>query len=325
MLCRAGLLGVVFACAAAAGAGRSDAQDDPAAKPGTQAGQAAAQAGGFNPMHDRYWLGGYKESFTSEIPEELKNVDALTRARKLGRLVACADAWFYPFSERAADGSASGIDFDILRAIASRQGWRIEVVWANTGSFGGIGREFRRGIDRGYCDFFTGLVITGDDDQVEKHKLTFTRPYLGLGFVLVTQGGAADVRTLEEIKRRRIKIGVLMFSPMEDYVRANGMDHEMYYQNQRLIDGLMAGDIQAAIMWTGALATVKRDYHAGFDMAPGYVPPKGQRWNGAWALPKKEPELKRFLDEQFETLLKEGEIRRIVERYGMPFYPPFDQ
>jgi ABC-type amino acid transport substrate-binding protein len=275
-------------------------------------------------MHDRYWLGGYKESFTSEIPEELRNVDALTRATKLKRLVACADAWFYPFSERVENG-ASGIDLDIARAIASRQGWRVEVVWANTGSFAGIGREFRRGIDKGYCDFFTGLVITGDDDLVEKHKLTFTRPYLGLGFVLVVQGNAVHVRTLDEIKREKIKIGVLMFSPMEEYIRANAMDHELYYQNQRLIDGMIQGDVQAAMLWTGALATLKRDYQTTFDMVPGYVPAKGQRWNGAWAIPKKEPELKRFLDEQFEALLKDGEIKRIVESYGMPFYPPFDQ
>jgi hypothetical protein len=49
---------------------------------------AGPDAQAFNPMHDRYWLGGFKESFTSEIPEELKHVDALTRARKLGRLVS---------------------------------------------------------------------------------------------------------------------------------------------------------------------------------------------------------------------------------------------
>jgi polar amino acid transport system substrate-binding protein len=241
------------------------------------------------------------------------------------RLVACADAWYYPFSERAAQGANVGIDLDILQAIASRQGWRVEVVWANTGSFGGVARELRRGIDKGYCDFFMGLTITGDDDQIERHKLTFTRPYIGLGFVLVVQGNAAHLRTLDEIRKQKIKIGVLMFSPMEEYVRVNGIDHALYYQNQRLIDGMAEGEVQAGMVWTGALATLKRDRKATFDMVPDYVPPKGQRWNGAWAIPKKEPELKRFLDQQFEAMLEDGEIKRIVESYGMPFYPPFDQ
>jgi ABC-type amino acid transport substrate-binding protein len=279
----------------------------------------------FNPMSDRLWLGGYRESFTSEIPEELKKVDALTRAKQLRRLVACADAWFYPFSQRAVKGTNSGIDLDIVQAIASRQGWRVEVVWANTGSFGGISREFRRGIDKGYCDFFTGLVITGDDSELDKHKLTFTRPYMGLGFVLVVKDRAAHVTSLEDIQRQHIKLGVLMFSPMEDYIRVNNMDHELYYQNERLIEGMAKGEVEAAMLWTGSLATLKRDYAADFHMVPGYVPAPGQRWNGAWAIPKKESELKRFLDEQFELLLAEGEIKRIVERYDMPFYPPFDQ
>lgn len=327
---RGRVFGIAFLSLAILGAMHCDAQQGPTETLDTDAvvGQRAKlkpQAGGFNPMHDPHWLGGYRESFTSEIPDELKNVDALTRAQKLGRLVACADAWFYPFSERAANGANVGIDLDILQAIASRQGWRVEVVWANTGSFGGIAREFRRGIDKGYCDFFTGLVITGDDNEIEKHKLTFTRPYLGLGFVLVVQSNAMHLRTLDEIKRQKIKLGVLMFSPMEEYIRANDMDHELYYQNQRLIDGMVNGEVQAAMLWTGALATVKRYYEADFDVVPGYVPLVGQRWNGAWAVPKKEHELKRFLDEQFEALLKDGGIKRIVERYGMPFYPPFDE
>jgi ABC-type amino acid transport substrate-binding protein len=36
----------------------------------------------------------------------------------------------------------------------------------------------------------------------------------------------------------------------------------------------------------------------------------------------KEGELKSFLDEAFEKMLKSGEIRRLCERYGIPFYPP---
>ncbi len=33
----------------------------------------------------------------------------------------------------------------------------------------------------------------------------------------------------------------------------------------------------------------------------------------------------RILDQQFETMLNDGGIERIVERYGMPFQQPFDE
>jgi ABC-type amino acid transport substrate-binding protein len=279
----------------------------------------------FSPLHNKLWLAGFKETFPSEIPEELKNVDALTRARKLGRLVACADAWYYPFSVTARKTEPPGIDIEIARAIAARQGWTVEIVWANTGPGAALDVAFRRTIDKGYCDFFTGLIITGEDDDVRRHKLMFTEPYIGLGFVLVTQGAALHVRTLEDIKRENIKIGVLMFSPMENYIRMNDIPHELYFQNQRLIDGMVKGQVDAAMMWSGALATLKRDYEAEFDMVSGYVPSPDQRWNGAWALPIKEKELKQFFDEHFAILLKDGEIQRIVERYGVPFYPPFNE
>jgi hypothetical protein len=48
------------------------------------------------------------------------------------------------------------------------------------------------------------------------------------------------------------------------------------------------------------------------------------RWNSAWVVKEKEVELKQFLDDSFEQMLRSGEIRRIVERYGVPFYPPVD-
>jgi len=37
----------------------------------------------------------------------------------------------------------------------------------------------------------------------------------------------------------------------------------------------------------------------------------------------KETALKQFLDDSLAALLKDGEIQKIVERYGFPFYPPF--
>jgi ABC-type amino acid transport substrate-binding protein len=39
---------------------------------------------------------------------------------------------------------------------------------------------------------------------------------------------------------------------------------------------------------------------------------------------EKETEFKRFIDEAFAEMLKSGEMKRIVERYGMPFFPPLE-
>ena len=49
------------------------------------------------------------------------------------------------------------------------------------------------------------------------------------------------------------------------------------------------------------------------------------RWNNAWGVKEKETELRQFIDEAFTEMLKNGEIKRIVERYGVPFFAPFEE
>jgi ABC-type amino acid transport substrate-binding protein len=275
----------------------------------------------FDPVNNERWRAGFRESFTTEIPEDLKNVDALTRIRSMKRIVACADGWYFPFSRTAPKSEAPGIDIDILRDIAKRNEWKLDIVWANSGI--SLSYAFSATIDKGYCDFFVGLVHSDEDDDVREHKLVYTKPYVGVGFVLAVQGKAAKVKTLAEIKEKKIKVGVPMLSPMEEYVRANKMEYELYSQSNGLIDGMVKREVDAAMMWSGALAVAKNDFDVEFDVAPDFVPQPGQRWNGVWVVKEKETQLRAFLDEELQTMLKQGKIQSIVERYYMPFYEPF--
>lgn len=275
----------------------------------------------FDPVNNERWRAGFRESFTTEIPEDLKNVDALTRIRAMKRIVACADGWYYPFSRTAPQSEAPGIDIDIVRDIAARQGWRLDIVWANTGI--SLGYAFTTTIDKGYCDFFVGLVHSDEDDDIRAHHLVYTKPYMGVGFVLAVQGKAAKVKTLAEIKAKKLKVGVPMLSPMEEFVRANKMEYELYSQSHGLIDGMVKREVDAAMMWSGAVAVAKNDYDVEFDVAPDFVPQPGQRWNGVWVVKEKETQLREFLDNELQTMLKQGKIQSIVERYYMPFYEPF--
>lgn len=279
----------------------------------------------FNPITDQLYQSGYRDFPPSETPPELKSVDGLERAKALRRIVACADAWYYPFSMTVSRGEPPGIDIEILQEIAHRQEWRVEMTWTNTGTRFGHGAAFAKSIDKGYCDVFIGLVITGDDHHLANHKLIFTKPYMGIGFVLVTQGAAEGAKSMEEVIARGAKIGVQAYSPMYDYVLANNIPYESYYGTPRLIEALINRRVDAGMLWSGAIATVKHEHpNARFDMVPGFVPEKGQRWNAAWAIPKNDKELKQFLDESFDQLLREKYIQRMFAKYQVPFYEPFD-
>ena len=198
------------------------------------------------------------------------------------------------------------------------------MMWApNTISRGGVGAAFKKGIDRGYCDVFLGLVITGDDHHMEGHQMVFTQPYIGMGFVLVTQGKAKGMKTLEEVVKANLKIGVPAFSQMYDYVKSKGIPYESYALNFRLVDAFVKGEVDAAMVWEPGLPVAKKEKGYDIKAVPGYVPVAGQRWNGAWGVKGKESEFLEFLDTELVKMIGNGELKQIVESYGLNYYPPF--
>ena len=86
---------------------------------------------------------------------------------------------------------------------------------------------------------------------------------------------------------------------------------------------LSLGEIDAAMLWSGSISQAKLNRpEAEFEMVKGFVPPSDVRWNSVWVIKAKEVELKQFIDEAFAQMTKSGEIRRLAERYGVPYFPP---
>ena len=248
-------------------------------------------------------------------------VDALERAKAKGKLIACADPYSFPYSEEGA--LKPGFDVEIFQQIASRGGMRAEMFWVNTASRGGLGRAFRQSILAKRCDVFLGLSDDGDDDMLD-HKLVFTDAYLGLGYVLVVQGKAEGMKTLDELKQANIKIGVSMSTPMDDYLFTNNIPRELYLGSQRVLQGMSKGEVDAAVVWATAVAVGKREFpNAKFHMVESYVPPEGQRFNMKFAVRKEDEALLKFVNEGIRELLGSDKVKPIVESYGVPYYQPF--
>jgi hypothetical protein len=247
--------------------------------------------------------------------------DALERAKAKGKLVACADPYSYPYSEEGA--VKPGFDVEIFQQIATRGGMRAEMFWVNTASRGGLGRAFRQSILAKRCDVFLGLSDDGDEDMLG-HQLVFTEAYLGLGYVLVVQGKAENMKTLDELKQGNIKIGVSMSTPMDDYLFTNKIPRELYFGSQRVLQGMAKGEVDAAVVWATAVAVGKREFpNAKFHMVDSYVPPEGQRYNMKFAVRKEDESLLKFVNDGIRELLGGDKVKPIVESYGVPYYQPF--
>jgi ABC-type amino acid transport substrate-binding protein len=254
----------------------------------------------------------------SQDPDEIK--DTLARAKAKGVLTACADPYDWPYSDRSA--MPPGFDIEIFQQIAKLGGMRAEMYWADTGTRGGLGRAFRNSIFAKRCDVFLGLSDNGEKDALPD-KLAFTIPYISLGYVLVVQGKADKMRSLQELKDSHIKVGVSMTTPIDDYLFTNNIPRELYLGNRRIMEGMAKGEVDAGIVWATAIAVAKQEFpDAKFHMVEGYVPLPEHRFNSKFAVRKEDQSLLEFINQGISTLLTNGTMKQIVESYRVPFYPP---
>jgi ABC-type amino acid transport substrate-binding protein len=252
-------------------------------------------------------------------PDEIS--DTLERSKAKGRLLACADPYTFPSAAQNTD--PPGYDVEIIREIAKRGGMRLEMVWADTGTRGGTSRAFRNSILSKRCDVFLGMSDSGDDDML-MGQLAFTKPYLGMGYVLVVQGKAADKKTLSELKDANIKVGVPMSTPIDDYLFSHDIPRSLYLDNRRIMQAMANGEIDASLVWGTAISVARREFpDAKFHMVDGYVPEADQRWNLNFVVRKQDQSLMKFIDEGVAELLANGKMKQILENYNVPFYPPF--
>jgi len=283
----------------------------------------------FDPLNDRLYRAGYKNYRPVGVPVELKKVDAMTRVKAMKTIIACADGWFWPFSRTARNNEPPGLEIELLNTIAAKHDWAVEMMWVNMRTRfgpGAPGGAYDMGINGGKCDLVMGLAVTGDDHHMKPNKLEFTKPFMSTGFVLVTQRTAKKVKSLDDAKRMNVTVGLPAFSPMSEYATEHDIPHETFFLNQRVIDALLNRKIDAAMIWSGAISQARLEHpEAEFEMAKGYVPLPEVRWDSAWVIKAREVEFKKFIDDAFIDMLKTGEIKRLAERYGMPFYPPAKQ
>ena len=252
-------------------------------------------------------------------PDEI--TDTLERSKAKGKLIACADPYNFPYAAQSTD--PPGFDIEIIREIAKRGGMSLEMYWADTATRGGTSRAFRNSILRKRCDVFLGLSDSGDDDML-MGQLAFTKPYLGLGYVLVVQGKAEGMKSVAELKKANIKVGVPMSTPIDDYLFTNGVPRELFLDNRRIMQSMAKGELDASLVWATAIAVARREYpNVKFRMVEGYVPEAEQRWNLNFVVRKQDKALMEFINDGISELLSNGRMKQIVDSYGVPFYSPF--
>lgn len=249
-------------------------------------------------------------------PDEI--TDTLERAKAKKKLLGCGDPYSWPYSQQSYGDP--GFDVRILTEIAKTAGMEVEMFWADTGTRGGTGRAFRNSILKKRCDVFVGMSDNGEEDFLPD-ELMFTKPYMSLGYVMIVQGPAEGIKSLEDAKRENIKVGVPMSTPIDDYLFMNQVPRELYLNNRRLMQGMSKGDINAGIVWSTTIAVARKEFpESKFHMVAGYKPKPEHQHNSAFVIRRGDKSMLEFLNKGIDQIAAEGKIKPIIESYGMPYF-----
>jgi len=141
--------------------------------------------------------------------------------------------------------------------------------------------------------------------------------------VLAVQGKAEGMRTMEEIKKADLKIGVNMSTPADAWLFDNGYNRSLFFGEDRVMKGLVDGEVDAALIWGPSFSAAKQRYpNAKFHLVDGYAPLPEHRFNMRFAVRKEDKSLLEFLNQGIEEMLVNGKIKQTVESYRIPFYAP---
>jgi polar amino acid transport system substrate-binding protein len=228
---------------------------------------------------------------------------------RVGVLRVCADPDNLPFSRDAAEGER-GLYVDLAELVASRLGVGTEYTWAHT--FYGK-RVVRATLLADRCDAFFGLPSDGD---FMGHSLSFTRPFLDVGWAVVVPAAVALAR-VDELKTRRVGV-VFRSMPQLLLAASGGFQTTAFRTDEDALAALGRGEVDAAFVW-GPVA----GYHNLRTLGGAYrvvpVDGEGLQWRAAVAVRKGHEGLRDRIDEALMAL--KPEIAGLAARYGFPRGP----
>ncbi|MGB7988247.1 MAG: transporter substrate-binding domain-containing protein [Candidatus Methylophosphatis roskildensis] len=254
------------------------------------------------------WIAGFGVWLAIALPSAAETTGA--------RLSVCLDADNPPFSSSSAGGG--GFDADLARVIARKLQREVDFVWVKIPARGGLGKALNESIQAGRCDLYVGLPVGEEtDSDLAGRLLTRTRPYVALGYVLVSPPGTTPMSVSQARRARRV--GAVTATPADLYLYKEKFDRVPCGNNRELVAAVRAGGVQAALIWGPALAAVRGDGADAIVMAREQPADSLLRTNMVIAVRISDRELASSVDAAVAQLIADGEMRAMTSRYGLPW------
>jgi polar amino acid transport system substrate-binding protein len=154
-----------------------------------------------------------------------------------GKLKVCTNLPYAPF-QFTRNGKNVGFDVELMDLVAKKLGVTQELVDIDFDSIkGGTALNARR------CDVAAaGMTITED----RKRNLAFSDPYFDEAIALVAPKGTG-VKTLEDVKAKKLSLGVQASTTSLDFAKSKGFDPKQYKDSGKELLALQSGQVKVIL------------------------------------------------------------------------------
>ena len=247
------------------------------------------------------WTGESQSSSNSAVPET--NTPAGQKATpKKSKYVISSDSSFAPFVFQNDKGKFTGIDMDLIKAIAKDQGFTIEI---DNPGFDAAVSDVQSGHAQG---MIAGMTVT----DARKSTFDFSEPYYTANSILAVQEDS-KIDSYDDLKGKTVgvKNGTSSQNFLEENQKKYGYKIKTFSDGASMYDSLNSGSV-AAIMDDEPVIKYAINQGRKFK-TPIKGTPSGQL---AFAVKKGEnPELIEMFNNGLANLKKSGQYQKILDKY----------
>ena len=217
------------------------------------------------------------------------------------KLIMVTNAAFPPYEE-VENGKIDGIDPAIVRVIAHRLGYDLEI---QDMAFNSL----IAAVQSGKADIAAaGITVTED----RKKQVLFTNTYDSSAQLIIVKK-SSPIKTSEDLKGK--KLGVQEGTTGDTYVSKNIQQPERYKTAPEAVMALLADKLDAVVIDNGpGLVFVSKNQNKGEDTLIA-LPEPLTREDFAFAIGKHNPELLRKFNDELMKMKTSGELDDIIEFY----------
>jgi polar amino acid transport system substrate-binding protein len=229
---------------------------------------------------------------------------------KAGQLTTCTHLPYPPFQSEI-DGKVQGFDVALIDLVADDLGVKQQILDTpfenfKTGAF----------LNSGECDVAAaGMTITDE----RKKNVDFSEPYFdATQAVLVDR--AAGLTSLDDVKKKKAKLGAQAQTTGEDYVKAQGFDPVSFESSDAVLNGLRTGQVKAVVIdypvvqgWLKDKANAKA-----FEVVGNLE--TGEQYG--FSVKKGNTALRTALDKALTEARSDGTYKKLYEQWIGPYQEP---